>query len=144
MNDWSERLADLLAGRGQGADDELEAGAQIRVEGADIAPIPLARHYRLEAGNRQLLWIRPITGHYRAPDGSDRFDLNIARRRAVSFTAARLSEDGAVAFDLEDGGSVRIEAAGPEAMAEIARWDAFMLGALTSEQERVLDALDAD
>ena len=144
MNGWRERLADLLAGRGQGVADELEAGAQLRFADPDRPPVPLARHHRIQDGDPSLLWIRPITGHYRAEGGADGFDLQIARRRAITFTAARLTGDGAVALTARDGTEVRIEPAGAEAMAEISRWDTFTLTVLTAAQEQVLNALASD
>lgn len=144
MDGWRERLADLLAGRGQQASDELEAGAQVRFVGTGLPPVPLARHHRVEEGEPMALWIRPIAGHYREDDGTDGYDLQVARRRALAFTAARLDEDGRVIFDLQDGGQARIEPAEPEAMAEISRWDAFTLGSLTARQEQTLDALETD
>lgn len=141
---WSEHLAGLLSGRGPVAQDRWERGAQIRLAG-EQEPAPLARHHRVAQGDPPTLWIRPIRGHYLDDeDGTDAYDLALARRRGLQFTAARITEDGAVELELTAGGSARIEPAGPAAMAEISRWDVFTLEVLSAEIEAELDALETD
>lgn len=140
---WLGHLDALLTGHYPDGAGRWEHGAQIRLAGAD-APVPLARHHRVEPGDPSTLWIRPIHGHYREPGGPDRYDLALARRRALQYTSARVTEDGAVELELAAGGSARIEPAGPEAMAEITRWDAFTLEVLPAETEAELDSLETD
>lgn len=141
--EWLAHLEALLNGRYPQGADPWGHGAQIRVPGTE-QPVPLARHHRVEPGDPSALWIRPILGHYQEEDGTDAYDLDLARRRALRYTCARVAEDGAVELDLAAGASVRIEPAGPEAMTEIARWDAFMLEVLPAETEAELDSLETD
>jgi hypothetical protein len=140
---WLGHLDALLTGRFPDGTPRWERGAQILSAGAD-APVPLARHHRAEPGDPPTLWMRPIHGHYQQEDGADAYDLALARRRGLQYSSGRVTEDGAVELELAAGGSVRIESAGPEAMAEITRWDAFMLEVLPAETEAELDSLETD
>jgi len=140
--EWLGHLDALLSGRYPQGADRWEHGAQIRLPGAE-EPVPLARHHRVEPSVPATLWVRPIHGRYQ-DNGRDAYDLALARRRGLAFTSARVAEDGAVEIDLAAGVRVRIEPAGPEAMAEIARWDAFTLEVLPAEAEAELDSLETD
>ncbi|MBR7830885.1 hypothetical protein KDK95_31565 [Actinospica sp. MGRD01-02] len=141
--EWLKQLDALLTGRYPEGADRWEHGAQIRVPGTQH-PAPLARHHRVEPGDPPTLWVRPIRGHYQEEDGTDAYDLDLARRRALHYTSARVAGDGAVELETTEGARVRIEPAGPEAMAEIARWDAFTLEVLPADTEAELDSLETD
>lgn len=142
--EWRERLDALLTGRADADGAQaLDRGAQITVTGphGTTAPQALARHHRVEPGEPPTLWIRPITG--RLPGGD--FDLALARRRGLGFTAARVLPGGEVQLELaEPGHRALITPAGPEALRELAEWDTFTLTRLSAEQEAGLDALDTD
>lgn len=140
--DWVARLAELLAG-----DGDLGGGAEIEVrdpDGSLALLAPLARHHRVED---DIVWIRPVVGGY-APTAEPglppyAFHLNEARPRALAVDA--LVEAGEeLLFRTAGGQLVRIRPAGPETLAELERWDSFVLVALSAEEEAALDRLWGD
>ena len=143
LEEWQRRLGALLAGQADAGADPLQAGAQITVTGphGTSAPQALARHHRVEPGEPPTLWIRPIAG--RLPGGD--FDLAVARRRGLGFTAARVLPDGSVEVQLaEPGHRALITRAGPEALRDLRDWDTYTLTRLSAEDEVELDALESD
>ena len=141
--EWQRRLGALLDGTAEACDDPLQAGAQITVTGphGTSAPQALARHHRVEPGEPPTLWIRPIAG--RLSDGD--YDLSIARRRGLCFTAARVLPDGGVEVDLaEPGHRALITRAGPEALRDLREWDNYTLTRISADDEAALDALESD
>jgi hypothetical protein len=146
MNDaWTQRLAELLAGRHTTTGDELDAGAQLAVvesDGAIAFLAPLARHCRLDETDQQLVWVRPIVGGY-LEHGAPYFNLNMARRRGLTFTDAELDGDGIV-FELQNDQTARIQPAADETLTELQRWDTFFYTTLTDQEANDLARLDAD
>jgi len=71
------------------------------------------------------------------------FHLDEARPRALAVDA--LVEAGEELVFLTAGGQRgRIRPAGPETLDELERWDSFVLGVLSAEEEAALDRLWGD
>lgn len=143
---WQNRFAELLAGNHAATGDPVDAGAQLVVldaDGAEVYRQALARHHRAEVPDQNLIWIRPLVGGSESADLGHVFNLNMARRRALSWTEGRLEENGDVVLQLESGETAMIQPATGEQLAELQRWDRFT-DRLTREEEAELDRLDAD
>ncbi|MFI6689282.1 hypothetical protein [Streptomyces sp. NPDC050485] len=141
---WRQRVVDLIAGDHSPTGDPVDAGARLIVsdpDGTEVFRAALARHHRFEDGDDQVLWIRPLVGGADTESGY-LFDLNVARRRSLSYLRAGLVDDG-VEIDLSSGQRARIEPAdGPE-LEELTRWDDFT-NRLTPDEDAALGRLDAD
>jgi hypothetical protein len=135
------RLAELLLGNG----DE-NAGAQLVVTGADgdeTFRAALARHWRRDLDDPQLIWIRPVVGHVDALSHPPAFSLSVARRRGLQFVTVH--EDGHdLVFTLASGDTAHVTRATGPMLADLHAWDSWVYTALTADEERALDALDAD
>jgi hypothetical protein len=145
--EWIHRIDALLAGRHTTTGDELDAGAELVVGdpgGWEVFRAVLARHHRVDADEPRLVWVRPITGGYTDErTGLRLYDLNVCRRRALSYTDAQVRGSGVV-LSLDSGQTACITAASPEALAELQAWDTFTLNILTTEEERELSRLSGD
>ena len=146
--DWLNRLAELLAGAHTTTGDPLDAGAQITLTDPDgqHQTLALARHHRLEqdAGQPDVLWLRPITGRQPAAAGMPpTCNLDVARRRGFTADQARLDGDRIV-LDLTDGATAHIEPAEGQAMTDLADWDTFYYTALDEATRQELVDLYAD
>lgn len=89
----AQRFVGLIAGRHTVTGDDLDVGAQLAVTdpgGAETFRAALARHYRIDPGDPEFIWIRPVTGGEPSPGpgGGYVFSLSLARRRGLAFTAA--------------------------------------------------------
>ena len=154
----TRHLADLLAGRHTTTGDELDAGAQLLVtdpDGREVFRAALARHHRIDPDDPHTLWIRPILGggHASEPSrdpasgrsaGRYVFNLNVARRRALTFADVRTEPDGDVVFQLRNSQTARIQPVTGTELDELRRWDEFTLNVLTASEEASLEALDGD
>ena len=143
---WEDRLRDLVTGGSRG----LEGGAELEVRdhaGTVVFLAPLARHYRLEE-DLDVVWVRPIVGGY-LPDQSERgvpgyaFSLNEARARALATAEVHVEADGVV-FVLPSEQVARIRPAGPETRPELERWDSFVYGWLSADEEGELERVWGD
>jgi hypothetical protein len=135
---WHDRLQYLVT----------DVGAQLLVYDADpqhnlIAHVPLARHWRIDGDDPDVLWLRPLAPSVRGADGTPVFNLSDCRRRGLHLHAARLDGD-ALVLDLVGGQRARIEPVDADNRAELDRWDTFTLARLTAEEEATLDALAED
>ncbi|KOV54701.1 hypothetical protein ADL00_29625 [Streptomyces sp. AS58] len=141
---WRQRFSDLVAGNHSPTGDPVDAGARLVVsdpDGTEVFRAALARHHRFEDDGEQVIWIRPLVGGQDAGSGY-LFNLNVARRRALSVTRADLVDDG-VEMELTTGQKARIEPAdGPE-LEQLTRWDDFT-NRLSPEEDAALGRLDAD
>ena len=140
MTEWEARLARWLAGG-----EELESGAELEVRDPDgtVAFLaPLARHYRIADG---VLWMRPVVGGYEPTEGGlpYAFSLNQARARALPLDDVRL-EGGEIVMATRADQVARIRPAGPGTLAELERWDTFVLTVLDAEAEAALDEVAGD
>ncbi|MFE9428980.1 hypothetical protein ACFYNO_39225 [Kitasatospora sp. NPDC006697] len=143
---WQTRLADLIAGRHSSSGDPVDAGAQLRVfddEGTEVFLQALARHHRVDEDDPQLIWIRPLVGGAESAELGYLFNLSATRRRGLSWTQARLEENGDVVLLLRSGETAIVQPAEGDLLAELQRWDRFT-DRLTREEEAQLDALDSD
>jgi hypothetical protein len=144
----ASRLDDLLQGRHNGRDDDLDYGAQLVItepDGTETFRAPLARHRRVDDQDTHVLWIRPIhSGTAAGPAGLPVFSLSVCRRRGLAFTRATVSRDGDVVLTLASGQRAIIQpAAGPD-LETLKLWDEFTLNVLSAEEELDLDRLNGD
>ncbi|WP_028648066.1 hypothetical protein [Nocardiopsis sp. CNT312] len=143
---WNRQLESLLGGAHSPTGDETDAGAQLVVTqagGQEVFRAPLARHVRVDPEQERLLWVRPIhPGGADPATGTRVYNLNLCRRRALSWTEAGVDGD-AVVFALSSGQSARIEPAAGGELAELRLWDVFVLG-LSAQEEEELEALSSD
>jgi len=161
---WLARLDDLLAGRQTVQPVEPgpagAAGAELVVtdpttdpttdsgpDAGEVFRAPLARHYRVDDYDPQLIWIRPILGGYAPADPSSEHDylfhLNTARRRSLHIARATVQEDDVV-LQLRNGQSARIGPATGPARTQLWLWDQFMAITLTAQQAAQLAELRED
>ncbi|GJF30276.1 hypothetical protein KNE206_29760 [Kitasatospora sp. NE20-6] len=153
MNAWTDQLTDLLAGGHTGTGDPLDAGAQIVVtdpDGTEAFRAALARHWREDEDDANLLWIRPVVGGGLSPEPEFGyvFNLSLARRRALHWHTAGVDDRGGVVLRLAaseggEGQRARIEPAGGAELEELARWDTFV-DMLSPEEEQALEELAED
>jgi hypothetical protein len=144
--EWQTRFTDLLAGNHSTTGDPVDAGAQLVVTepgGTEVFRRALARHFRAEPDPAQVIWIRPLVGGQDSPELGHVFNLNQARRHALTWTEAHIGDNGDVIMQLRSGETARIQPAEGEELARLERWDHF-LDRLTRDEERQLAALDAD
>jgi hypothetical protein len=147
---YIRRLADLLEGRHNGHDDDLDNGAQLIVtepDGTESFRAPLARHYRLADDDPHVLWIRPVIGDgipASEAGGMPAWNLSVCRRRGLAFTDATVSEHGDVILRLRSGQTAVIQPAAGRELEILNQWDDFTLNVLSAEEERDLDRLDTD
>lgn len=145
--DWMQRLDDLLNGRHSATDDDLDAGAQLVVtdpDGSEAFRAALARHHRVDPDDCQLIWVRPVVGGFPLDSGPRAFNLSLARRRGLRYTAARLEQNGDLVLHLGDDQAVRIQPAAGEELNDLQDWDTFYLLVLTDAERNELDRLDSD
>lgn len=146
---WNDALDTRLTTLLSGGDAGLDAGAELEVDhpdGKQAFLAALARHHRVEAPT--MIWVRPIAGRHEpepeAPAPSHQvFDLDIARRRNLTFTGARV-EGAEIVLDLHNGQRARIRPARAERLVELRRWDSWYYNQLTAHQQLELDALEHD
>jgi hypothetical protein len=144
----ASRLDDLLQGRHNRRDDDLDYGAQLVVtelDGTETFRALLARHRRIDDQDTHVLWIRPIHGGTPVGlAGLPVFNLSVCRRRGLAFISAAVSGDGDVVLTLASGQRAVIQpAAGPDLEA-LNFWDEFTLNVLSAEEELGLDRLTGD
>ena len=146
---WNDALDARLIRLLSGGDAGLDAGAELEVthpDGEQAFLAALARHHRVEAPT--MIWVRPIGGRHE-PEGDPTasshqvFDLDIARRRNLTFTDARLEGDEIV-LDLHNGQRARIRPARAERLVQLRYWDSWYYNRLTADQQLELDALEHD
>jgi hypothetical protein len=145
--DWMQRFDDLLNGRHTSTDDELDAGAQLVVtdpDGSEAFRAALARHYRIDPDDRQLIWVRPVVAGFPMDSGPRAFNLSIARRRGLRYTDAQLEKNGDVVLHLANDQTGCIQAAAGQELADLQDWDTFYLWVLTDDERAQLDQLDFD
>jgi hypothetical protein len=142
-DDFWTAFTDLLAGRGQDADDDLP-GAELAVfhDGREVFRAALARHARRDHGDPDVVWLRPLvapaTGEGRLPN----FDAAVVRRRALYIATARLDGRG-LALELHTGQTARIEPARADRLAVLQDFDTWII-TLAGEQRAELEALEDD
>ncbi|MFV2198859.1 hypothetical protein [Nocardiopsis sp. LOL_012] len=143
---WNQRLESLLSGAHSPSGDETDAGAQlvvVQTDGREVFRAPLARHARIDQEQERLVWVRPIhSGGIDPATGTRVYNLNLCRRRALSWSRAGVDGD-AVVLTLASGQRARIEPAEGDELAELRLWDAFVLG-LSVQEEEELEALSGD
>ncbi|MFE4516709.1 hypothetical protein ACFRMQ_21235 [Kitasatospora sp. NPDC056783] len=151
---WMSALTALLTGRHSTTGDRDDAGAQLVVtdpDGSEVFRAPLARHSRIDPDHPNILWIRPIVGGSPTTERSlpYTYNLNVARRRSLTWARMEASADGSLHFHLrplgddEAGQVARIEPADGDELEELSRWDTFVSG-LSAGDEAELDRLEAD
>ncbi|MGW4894587.1 hypothetical protein ACWEQL_20275 [Kitasatospora sp. NPDC004240] len=143
---WTDRFATLLAGEHAASGDPVDAGAQLVVtdpDGTEVFRQGLARHHRADDEDDHLIWVRPLVGGSEAPDLGWVFNLNVARRRALRWRNASVTDSGDVVLELASGQIARIQPAEDDQLATVQRWDSFT-DRLTRDEEAALDRLDAD
>lgn len=154
MSDWTDQVADLLAGVAPKATrSRRKPGAQLTITAADgtvLLAAPLARHMRIDGEAPDILWIRPVHAGGATGDPDVPYAFNLSRARPVGLSVVRgeAGPDGAVVLELHgpaDGGApvARIEPAAGSALQELQRWDSFV-ASLSAEDRAALDALDSD
>jgi hypothetical protein len=146
MSEWHKAMEGLLSGSHSSTGDELDAGAQLVVadpDGREAFRAALARHFRLDPDEENLLWVRPIAPGSEDPSlGMRVYNLDRCRRRALAWTKVELSGE-AIIFTLQGGQIASVEEARGEELEELKSWDSFVLG-LSVGEEQELDALDSD
>ncbi|GAA1439033.1 hypothetical protein [Nocardiopsis tropica] len=144
--DWENTVHGLITGAHTSTGDELDAGAQLVVEhpgGEEAYRAALARHYRLDEEQENLLWVRPIVPGGLDPETGERtYNLNACRRRSLAWTRLQVQSE-CVVFTLVNDQVARIEPAQGEELDELRSWDAFQLN-LTGEEEQELEQLRED
>ncbi|GAA2753367.1 hypothetical protein [Kitasatospora cinereorecta] len=153
MTAWTTQLTALLEGAHTSTGDPLDAGARIVVtdlDGTEAFRAALARHWREDEDDANLLWIRPVVGGGPSPDPEFGyvFNLSLARRRALHWHTAGVDDRGGIVLHLvaPDGGegqTARIEPASNGELEELARWDTF-IDLLSPEEEQALEELAED
>ncbi|MEV8099106.1 hypothetical protein [Kitasatospora sp. NPDC085879] len=153
MNTWTNQLTALLEGAHTATGDPLDAGAQIVVtnpDGTEAFRAALARHWRQDEDDANLLWIRPVVGGGPSPDPEFGyvFNLSLARRRALHWHTADVDDRGRVVLRLAASGggkgqTARIEPASGAELEELARWDTFV-DLLSPQEEHALAELAED
>lgn len=144
------RPADLLDGRHNGHDDDLDNGAEINVtepDGSETFRAPLARQYQLDGEDPHVLWLRPVLGSgtpAAESGGLPAFNLSVCRRRGFAIAETALDEHGYLVLTLRGGQTALIQPATDRELETLNRWDEFVLNVLTAEEERDLDRLDTD
>ncbi|MFC6600482.1 hypothetical protein [Kitasatospora paranensis] len=153
MNFWTDQLTALLAGTHTTTGDPLDAGAQIVVtnpDGTEAFRAALARHWREDEDDANLLWIRPVVGGGPSPDHEFGyvFNLSLARRRALHWHTAGVDGRGRIVLRLAasgggEGQTARIEPASGAELEELERWDTFV-DLLSPKEEQALEELAED
>lgn len=131
---WTDRLDELL-----------DAGAELAIRTDDgdlLLQAGLARHWRWEATEPPLLWLRPLLGVARDDAGRPVVEHTLTRRRALTVLGARL-EQGQVCLDLTDGLAATISLTTARRVQAVLVWDDYM-SSLPAELELELDRLESD
>ncbi len=139
---WA-RLTDLLAGRGEEADDALP-GAELVVTEDDheVFRAALARRARRDRDDAAVIWVRPLVASAGFQDDLPVFDLSIVRRRALHVVAVRAFEGG-LDLELVTGQRARIQPARGVQLAVLQDFDTWMT-TLTLDQRTEVEGLDSD
>lgn len=137
--------------------DELDAqltrlladGAELAVSHPDGSPAlraALARCHRVD-DQAPAVWILPLVGGYRPahPEGGVdyAFDLQITRRRNLTFRSVHVDADDRLVFDLINDQRAVIHPAAADTIGELRRWEAYY-ATLPADIRTALDTLTAD
>lgn len=133
---WTDDLDQLLTRL-------LAEGAELAVshpDGTHAFRAALARHHRVDTDSRAI-WILPLVGGYHTESGYA-FDLQVTRRRNLTFHTVSVTDDNQLAFELTDQRAV-VRPAGADVIGELRRWDTYYAG-LDADTKTAVDALTAD
>lgn len=143
---WLTILNDLLTGRATaGAGDSLP-GAELRVlddTGSEVFTAALARHWRQDPEDPNVVWVRPIGAPSQDPETNlPLFDTDIYRRRALDVQDA-VPADLRVTLKLATRQVAIIQPARGHHLANLQHWDSWMT-TLSAAAVAELDNLDHD
>lgn len=127
----------------------LAEGAELAVSHPDGTPAfraVLARCHRVDV-QASAVWIMPLVGGYRPahPEGGVdyAFDLQITRRRNLTFRSVVVDADDRLVFELVNDQRAVVGPAAADTIGELRRWDTFH-AALPADLRTDLDSLTLD
>lgn len=127
----------------------LTEGAELSVshpDGTSAFRAALGRCHRVDADSGAV-WILPLVGGYRParpePGGEYAFDLEITRRRNLTFHRVHVDEHDRLVFELINDQTAVVQPAGADLVGRLRRWDTYY-ATLPADIQTALDTLTAD